>query len=270
MKPTRIPVLLVLVCVVFAAGLALAACGGEKEALTTLSSVPPTVSPPATTAVGVLPAPAVVASMAYESMGGTVVLFGGFGDAGGKLRIFADTWIYDPVAGTWSLAEPGGTVPPARWTPALAYDPAGSRVILFGGCDTADVSLNDTWAYDPAANTWTELKPAGSLPPARWGHALAHDPGSAKVIMFGGCEVLFDPSTFYNDTWAYDPAANTWTELKPAGDVPSPRNGPAMVCDEAGGRLLLYGGQLVGPDRAVQVLTDTWAYDPGANAWSER
>ena len=35
--------------------------------------------------------------------------------------------------------------------------------------------LNDTWSYDPAANAWTELKPA-TAPSARFGSAMVHDP----------------------------------------------------------------------------------------------
>ena len=50
----------------------------------------------------------------------------------------------------------------------MAYDSSSHRVIMFGG-SVADGSkyFNDTWAYDPAANTWTELKPSGALPGAR-------------------------------------------------------------------------------------------------------
>ena len=44
------------------------------------------------------------------------------------------------------------------------------RMIMFGGGGEA-ASYNDTWAYDPAANTWTELSPPGS-PPASRGYAL--------------------------------------------------------------------------------------------------
>ena len=38
-----------------------------------------------------------------------------------------------------------------------------------------------------------------------------------------GPETEDDPNSLLHDTWAYDPVANTWTELKPAGAVPSPR-----------------------------------------------
>ena len=39
-------------------------------------------------------------------------------------------------------------------------------MILFGGPDAEGQAKDDTWAYDPAANTWTELKPTGAVPSA--------------------------------------------------------------------------------------------------------
>ena len=47
----------------------------------------------------------------------------------------------------------------------MAYDPTTRRLIMFGGRrrqSAGYVTFNDTWAYDPVANTWTELKPAGT------------------------------------------------------------------------------------------------------------
>ena len=70
--------------------------------------------------------------------------------------------------------------------------------------------------------TWTRLNPTGSLPAARYGQAMAHDPTSGRLIMFGGYAGN-DGGTGLNDTWAYDPTANTWTELNPSGTLPSAR-----------------------------------------------
>ena len=39
----------------------------------------------------------------------------------------------------------------------MVYDSVHQMVILFSGTPTA--LFNDTWAYDPVANTWTDLKP---------------------------------------------------------------------------------------------------------------
>ena len=79
---------------------------------------------------------------------------------------------------------------------------------------TTPGALNDTWAYDPVANAWTELKPSGTLPPPAPRHAMAYDPVTRRLILFGG---FGEHRRSLNDTWAYDPAANAWTELKPCG-----------------------------------------------------
>ena len=51
----------------------------------------------------------------------------------------------------------------------MAYDPVTHRLIMFGGLSDTAASLDDTWAYDPAANAWTELHPNGhaALSPCR-------------------------------------------------------------------------------------------------------
>ena len=60
------------------------------------------------------------------------------------------------------------------------------RLIMFGGLRRHRRLLDDTWAYDPAANTWTELKPSGTLPSARSAHSMVYDPVTHRLIMFGG------------------------------------------------------------------------------------
>jgi N-acetylneuraminic acid mutarotase len=159
----------------------------------------------------------------------------------------------------WTKLSPSGDLPSARNSHCMVYVSTSGKVILFGGMNIdSDAYFGDTWTYDPAANTWTNLKPAGEVPSARAYHAMVYDSASGKVILFGG----MDSATFQNDTWTYDPAANTWTNLKPAGEVPSARAYHAMVYDSASGKVILFGG-FDGTD-----LNDTWTYDPTANAWT--
>ena len=86
----------------------------------------------------------------------------------------------------------------------MAFDPDTAQVIMFGGSDgyAADL-LSDTWAYDPAANTWTALKPSGSMPSGRDYYWMAYDPPRARVIMIGGYNNM--GSSGLNDVWAYTP-----------------------------------------------------------------
>ena len=60
----------------------------------------------------------------------------------------------------------------------------------------------DTWAYDPATNSWTDLNPTGPRPLGRAGHAMVYDPDTRRVIMFGGNPSGVKASC---ETWAYAP-----------------------------------------------------------------
>jgi N-acetylneuraminic acid mutarotase len=184
-----------------------------------------------------------------------VILFGGR-DADD----YVDTWAFDPQTESWALLNPGGRRPWARHGHAMVYEPTRGKIILFGGTSMASyfAGLNDTWLYDPAANTWTMLTPAGEVPQARSAHSMSYDPVGKKVILFGGTV----QSHCLGDTWAYDPAANVWTQLTPLGGVPSPRCGASLVFDPGLNKFLLFGG------RDSADLSDLWTFDPVANAWA--
>ena len=205
---------------------------------------------------GSLPATRALHSMVYDSASDKVILFGGM-DNGGKFQ--SDTWAYDPIANTWTNLNPSGNRPVARTNSSMVYDPDSGKVILFGGMDVAFLMLGDTWVYDPTANSWAELTPTGSSPTARAGHAMVYEPGNGKVILFGGKT----DTGFLNDTWAYDPAANSWTELNPSGTPPSARAFDSLAYDPSSHKAILFGGQ-----DGSAVLRDTWDYDPTANAWT--
>ena len=133
---------------------------------------------------------------------------------------------------------------------------------MFGGIDEADpyyAGLDETWAYDPAANTWARVQPSGEQPPSRSACSMVRDPVSGKVILFGG-----QGNGYLDDIWAFDPVANTWTELDPSGKRPSARVWSSMVYDPHSHRMILFGGEDAGGYR-----NDTWAYDAAKNTWTD-
>ena len=85
----------------------------------------------------------------------------------------------------------------------MAYDAGSDRGILFGG-----TGGSETWAYDFNSNTWTKMNPVVH-PSGRWGHVMAYDEESKRVVLFGGGTGI-TPS---NETWAYDFNSNTWTHM---------------------------------------------------------
>jgi N-acetylneuraminic acid mutarotase len=190
--------------------------------------------------------------MVYDPSSNRVIAFGG---GGGGVTERNDTWAYDPSANTWTKLNPSGTLPYPGAFSAMVYCPTTKRVLVFGGLFQAGAGvLNDTWAYDPSASAWSLLAPAGTLPSARAQQSMVYDPTTGQVIMFGGTGDI----GALNDTWTYDPVANTWAELKPAGTVPSRRAAVAMAYDPIMRRLVLFGGL----DETNSNLNDTWAFSP--------
>lgn len=202
---------------------------------------------------GSLPPARAYGMMVYVPSTGKVILFGGVGTTSQNQAYMNDTWAYDPVANTWTDLNPLGP-PPARSDGTFAYDSVGGKAILFGGNGGGTVR-NDTWSYDPAANSWTNLSPSGSLPAARLGAASAFDPVNRRIVVFGGYAA---GATVLDDTWAYSPSTNAWSELS-ASNPPAARYHGAMVYEPTTGRMILYGG--IGADNNTR-LGDTWAFTP--------
>ena len=120
----------------------------------------------------------------------------------------------------------------------MTFDFANNKVILFGG--KGKDTYNDTWTFDSTTNKWSNLSPTGTLPPARFGHAMAFDSSAKKVIIFGGVVNTTNRPT--DDTWAYDPGANAWSHLDPGGSQPPARVYPSMIYNPVNRKVLLFGG----------------------------
>ena len=119
--------------------------------------------------------------MAFDSLRGRVVLFGGSTASG----LSGETWEWD--GSTWTMVS--NTGPAARWMHAMTYDSRRGRVVMLGGApaDTA------TWEWD--GSTWSAVAsgPAGSMP------SMAFDSVRGQVVLFGAGE-----------TWEWD--GSTWTQ----------------------------------------------------------
>lgn len=101
--------------------------------------------------------------------------------------------------------------------------------------------MNDLWAYDikqlssDKQHRWEQIQYNTPAPPRRTGHGLISHQG--VLYLFGGT----DGSYHYNDTWAFDIASGTWTELSCIGYIPVPREGhAAAVVDDV---MYIFGGR---------------------------
>ena len=76
-----------------------------------------------------------------------LVLFGG----NGFHSYYNDTWFYHLDGDTWERVSPDHA-PSPRVNAAMTYDPANQIIILFGGLDEDDKTLQDTWIFEVKDN----------------------------------------------------------------------------------------------------------------------
>jgi hypothetical protein len=167
----------------------------------------------------------------------------------------------------WELLDSTGNVRP-NWTiygtfslgHAYDYDP-DTKTFLF-------YAKGKTFRYDPAARSWTDLKPAGDPAAAEgdpgsvllWS-SLCYDRGQKLFVLFGGGNVQTergDPGT-----WVYSPQDNKWTQLELKTQPPQRANSQ-LVYDPVAKKIVLFGG-----DQLHQLVADTWTFDLAKREWQE-
>jgi hypothetical protein len=134
--------------------------------------------------------------------------------------------------------------------------------------------FQDTWAYDYDSDTWTEMSPERS-PPARAHAAMTYDPGTDRLLLFGGSGVEQEIDA---TVWAYDFEADTWTPLPVEGDQPDATWDSSFVYAADLERPVLIGGEGPLTRQIAEGVTATevgwtdriWVFDPVGASWSEQ
>ncbi len=123
--------------------------------------------------------------------------------------------------------------PSARVNVAMAYDPAGKNIMLFGGYDGASYQ-NDTWIFN--GTDWVHIN-TPTAPSPRSASAMAYDTVLKKIVMFGG----YNGQNYMGDTWAWDGVTQKWTQQSPA-KKPTPVTLPMLFTDPVSGHAEMVGG----------------------------
>ncbi|WVQ80675.1 hypothetical protein IAT38_002780 [Cryptococcus sp. DSM 104549] len=174
---------------------------------------------------------------------GLFYVFGGQADG----AFMNDLWVYDvrQLSGSgvhrWEQIRYASPPPPPRTGHVLVAGGNG-KIYLFGGTD-GNYHYNDTWSFDPATGTWTELSCIGYIPLPREGHAAAVVDDT--VYIFGGRDVK---GKDLGDLAAFKLSNQRWYMFQNMGPAPTARSGHAMVA--AHGKIFIVGGE------ANQTLTD--------------
>ncbi|MFI6979114.1 DUF6603 domain-containing protein [Embleya sp. NPDC050154] len=186
--------------------------------------------------------------------GGRVLVVGGATATGGRPRGLAFCELYDPVAGTWSVAASLNTPRKGHQATTLA----DGSVLVTGG-DATEIPaagrftlapLASAERYDPGTNAWA---PVANMPGGgRSGHrALLLRSG--RVLVSGG-SAGSTVAAGLRSTILYDPVGRVWTST---GGLGGGRTDFAAI-ELADGRVLAAGGVvLAGPAAPTETVVVT-------------
>jgi len=137
---------------------------------------------------GSAPGPRANTSAVYDAVNDIMIVFGGFNGSP-----YGDVWLLmhaGAVSGSpaWTQLKPTGTTPSARYQHSAVYDPDSNRMIIYGGHTKNQADITETWVLANAnglggAPYWTLTSSDG---PQRALHSAVYDPGTNKMIIFGG------------------------------------------------------------------------------------
>ena len=169
----------------------------------------------------------------------------------------------------WSLLTTTGLPTQRRDNPGAAND---NTFFVFGGRDgnANTTTHNALLKYD--GTSFTTLTPdttAAGFPQARGGACVAWNFSTNRLVVFGGdtgtglVGTTAIPVALLGDTWEFDPATNTWTDVTPVAGSPSPRRSASMAWDPSTGGMILFGGEDAIASPAPAPRSDTWLFLSG-------
>lgn len=117
-------------------------------------------------------------------------------------------WAFDGSA--WQQRVTATQPPPLEWF-AVGRDPLTNHLLVHGGYESINgqaVSRDQLWAYDGV--DWHVVN-QGAAPAARYAHAMANDPTTGRLLLYGGNTFAQGEVYFYGDLWAWNGLG--WTKL---------------------------------------------------------
>jgi len=197
---------------------------------------------------------------------GKMYVFGGFIPF---WKVAGVVFEYDPATNTWTKKKQMAR--PAHHLALAGYQ---GKVYIFGGFVPPQgttpgwVPINNSWEYDPVADSWKSLAP---MPTAR-GAAQAAEVGGRIYVIGGGTlapgaeKPYLDfetPQNSLSTVEEYNVETNTWRTRTP---MPTPRNHVALGA--INGKIYVAGGRVGAPYISLgSDVSLVEIYDPAKDSW---
>lgn len=130
------------------------------------------------------------------------------------------------------------------------------------GIDTAEITHNDLWQYDPNLDTWTQL---ASIPGSPRRDAVAFAAGGMGYVGTGFSHDDSEIGVKLKDFWAYDPDLNSWE-----GIADYPGGGDTGLYHATAFSIQDKGYVACGKIGSNAYISEMWQYNPELDQWTEK
>lgn len=192
-----------------------------------------------------------------------IYIYGGYDGT-----FLSDAYAYTPGTNIWTSIVSSGTPPGSRERHALAWDPVGNALVVFGGQNLPSFQLvhYDTLHVMTPSGAWSQIPKVGTWPAARKDAVLIWLSHLGTFLLYGGSDGP-NAADRFGDAWllALDAAGATatWTQLTSTALAPK-RSAACVAYDPTAKRVILYGGETAdGVD-----VNSTHIYSVDTNAWA--
>ncbi len=195
-------------------------------------------------------------TLVYDAATDRAILFGGRVETPNT----NDVWILTSANGTGGEPEwielmppnaPGAPTPRSGHT--AVYVPSSNRMVIFGGCAGGCLpTVGDTFVLTNAnglggPSEWIPLQTAGPAPAGRTAPTAVYDPGTNRMVVFGGQNGSGHGGATFQEVWVLENADGTggsanWILLSTAGPFPPGQYAPSSVYDPVENAMLVFAG----------------------------
>jgi len=142
---------------------------------------------------------------------------------------------------------------------AVSFVIGDTGYIAAGYNSSNDSCLSDLWQFDPVKNNWTQK---AYMPGVARHSGVGFSIGNKGYLATG-----YNPKTtpqYFQDTWEYNPATNSWVQKASLPDLQGPGTGARY--DAVAFNIGSFG--YVGTGYNGSWLKDFWQFNPTANTWT--
>lgn len=206
-----------------------------------------------------------VYSIGFEAGGKGYVACGYRSDS---MKYYADVWVFDPSAERGSQWTQSTTKYFANDSTKALYGATAFTIngkgYVIGGYRKGQGTLNETWEFDPASDTWT--KKADITKKRYFAQSFVLN---GKGYVLGGNNNNSCPT----DLYAYDPASNTWEQkraINNASDDDYDDDYQNIARQQASTFVIGTLAYITLGSVSSSTLNTTWEYDAIADVWTRK